>query len=170
MVAAPRDAAAVARLHSYLRFDPESGRFFWRKKPSKRIPIGAPAGFPTGTGQIRIELAGVRYWAHHLTWLFTYGEWPNGILDHINGNPDDNRIDNLRPADSSKNMQNSKLFCTNSSGFKGVSFCRQTQKWRASITKDTRKHCLGRFSTPDLAHAAYRQAAERMFGEFARAA
>ncbi|MGN7124076.1 HNH endonuclease [Methylorubrum thiocyanatum] len=140
------------------------------EKASKRIPVGAPAGFPTGTGQIRIVVDGVRYWAHHLAWLFNRGDWPSDILDHINGRPDDNRIENLRLADPSKNMQNSKLFCTNTSGFKGVSFCRQTQRWRASITKDGHKYCLGRFISPDLAHAAYRQAADRMFGEFARAA
>lgn len=170
MGAGPLDADVAARLHACLRYNPESGVFYWRVKPSKRIQLGAPAGFPSATGHIRIAVDGKRYWAHHLAWLFAYGEWPVGILDHINGRPEDNRVENLRHADSSKNMQNSKLFCTNKSGFKGVSLCLQTRRWRALINKDGRKYCLGRFPSPELAHAAYRQAADRMFGEFARAA
>ncbi|WP_082173928.1 HNH endonuclease [Methylobacterium indicum] len=170
MGAAPRDAAAVARLHEFLRYDPETGCLFWRKKPSKRVVVGAPAGFPTATGHLRIEIAGHRYWTHHIAWLFVHGVWPSDIVDHINGRPDDNRIANLRIADSSKNMQNSRIYCTNTSGFKGVSFCKQTGKWRAAITKNTRRVHLGRYPSPELAHAAYVRAAGRMFGEFARVA
>lgn len=170
MGAAPRDAAAVARLHEFLRYDPETGRLFWRKKPSKRVVVGAPAGFPTATGHLRIEIAGHRYWVHHIAWLFGHGEWPPDIVDHMDSNPRNNRIDNLRIADASKNMQNSKIYCTNASSFKGVSFCSQTRKWRAVITKDGRYHNLGRFASAEAAHAAYLRATDKMFGEFARAA
>ncbi len=160
----------VAHLRELLDYDPVTGVFRWRQKPNKRTNIGAIAGEIKQWGHRRIQMAGRRYPAHHLAWLYVYGVWPTGILDHANGKPDDNRIANLRPATTTQNMQNCRRFSTNSSGFKGVSFCRQTRRWRAHIVVDGRYIHLGRFPSPEKAHAAYVAAAQKYFGEFARAA
>lgn len=94
---------------------------------------------------------------------------PHGMdVDHINGNGLDNRRSNLRLATRSENMRNSRQSSANTSGFKGVGWSKRDNNWRASITIDGRQHYIGAFSTPEIAHAAYMEVAERLFGEFAR--
>lgn len=104
--------------------------------------------------------------AHRLAWLLVYGEWPDGDLDHINGERDDNRIVNLRLATRAQNNMNARRPCSNTSGYKGASFCRG--KWDARIGIDGKDVYLGSFDTPEEAHAAYANAASKVFGEFAR--
>lgn len=90
------------------------------------------------------------------------------VADHINGDGLDNRRANLRVASRFENMQNRRLPSHNSSGFKGVAFCPATGRWRAEIYAYGKRHRLGRFDTPELAAAAYDDAARRLHGEFAR--
>jgi len=165
-----RSAITLARLRELLDYNPESGAFRWRKRPNSRTNTGELAGSISRSGHRRIAIDGCRYQAHQLAWLLVHGVWPSGKLDHANGNPDDNRIGNLRPATTSQNMQNSRRFATNSSGYKGVSFCRQTGLWRAKIVVGGCAVHLGRFRSAERAHAAYIAAATKHFGEFARAA
>lgn len=89
-------------------------------------------------------------------------------VDHINGNPLDNRRSNLRSATNSENIRNAKIPCTNTSGFKGVVFEPPRHCYRAIITVDGRKKHLGRFKTAREAGAAYDAAARLYFGDFAR--
>lgn len=88
-------------------------------------------------------------------------------VDHINHNTLDNRRINLRIATPSQNSFNRKTHATNKSGFKGVHWDKEARKWRASIRLYGKLINLGRFSTPELAHAAYCEAAIRLFGEYA---
>lgn len=90
------------------------------------------------------------------------------IIDHINGNTLDNRIENLRLANKSQNTINSKISKHNTSGFKGVSWDKSTQKWVVRIKANNIQYNLGRFI--DKIHAAkvYNEAALKYFGEFAR--
>ena len=94
---------------------------------------------------------------------------PAGLLvDHADGNGLNNTRANLRPATYSQNLQNQGLPRHNTSGFKGVYFDRQKNKWRADIYKDKKRRCLGRYKTPEEAHAAYCRASEQLYGEFSR--
>jgi hypothetical protein len=94
---------------------------------------------------------------------------PDGLhVDHINGNPLDNRRSNLRFATNSENIRNANIPCTNTSGFKGVVFEPSRRSYRAIITVDGRKKHLGRFKTAREAGAAYDAAARSFFGDFAR--
>jgi len=88
------------------------------------------------------------------------------FVDHVNGNGLDNRRENLRPADDSKNMMNSRVGRHNTSGFKGVS--RDGNRWAARISLRGRTINLGGFATPADAARAYDEAAVFYFGEFAR--
>ncbi len=90
------------------------------------------------------------------------------IVDHINGNKRDNRRSNLRLATYSGNTSNSKKRITNTSGYKGVTWHKQCQKWQASVKKDGKGYYLGLFDDPREAHKAYRIKAVELFGEFAR--
>jgi len=152
---------------SLLRFEPSTGRFFWRVN-RYRVEAGAPAGQPHPSGYWMIGVRGRRYLAHRLAWLFSYGRWPEATVDHINGDRRDNRPSNLREASASQNTMNGKRRSTNTSGFKGVSWRPDQKKWRAYIVKDGRQTSLGSFDSPEKAHAAYASAAALMHGEFAR--
>jgi hypothetical protein len=99
--------------------------------------------------------------------LYHHGYIPD-YIDHINGDSLDNRIENLREATQSLNGANSKLAKSNTSGFKGVTWRKDTKKWMAQITKNKKHYNLGSFENIEAAATAYRIAAEKLFGEFAR--
>lgn len=101
-----------------------------------------------------------------------YGAWPDGEIDHINGDRKDNRLENLRLATSSENKQNIGLKSNNRSGFTGVSWFAAAKKWRADITIAGKMRHLGRFDTPEAAAEAYAKAKAELhtFNPVARAA
>ena len=109
------------------------------------------------------------YGAHRIIFLWHHGYLPPEV-DHIDLNRGNNRIDNLRSATTQENQRNTRARRNNSSGFKGVVYEKDRGTWRALICLDRKKIHLGRFSTPEAAHAAYKKAADKHHGEFARAA
>jgi len=155
-------------LRKVMAYDPSSGAFTWLARRSQRVLAGSVAGSICCLGYRTIGIEGRCYKAHRLAWLITYGKWPSGHLDHINGDRADNRIANLRMATVAGNMQNRGKMPSNKSGFKGVWFRLQRKRWVASISVDGRQRHLGTFHTPEQASAAYAEAARRLHGEFAR--
>lgn len=95
---------------------------------------------------------------------------PNEKCDHKNGNTLDNRRENLRLATNAQNGQNSKLYANNASGYKGVFWYKERGKWRAQIKVNGKQKFLGDFFDKEKAAEAYRIAAEKFHGEFARIA
>jgi len=89
-------------------------------------------------------------------------------IDHIDGNKQNNNPSNLRIATNQDNQRNVKIQRNNTSGFKGVTYEKNRNKWKASIYDGTRKINLGRFKSPEEAHLAYKNKAIELFGEFAR--
>ncbi len=98
------------------------------------------------------------------------GEWPNKLIDHIDGDPSNNRFANLRMATFSQNSANSRVHSINASGRKGVFWHKQCGKWMASITIFGKQKHLGLFDEIEDAANAYDRAARDAFGEFARSA
>lgn len=90
------------------------------------------------------------------------------LIDHINGNPLDNRKANLRFASHTQNVCNSKIRSDNTSGFKGVHWFPHKNRWVAVICVEGKNRCLGYFREKEDAARAYEQAAHKYFGEFAR--
>lgn len=76
------------------------------------------------------------------------------MVDHINGNPLDNRRANLRMLSAQNNSRNQKDRADNTSGFKGVHFDRSRGKWMAHITEAGKMRNLGRFDSMEEAKAA----------------
>jgi hypothetical protein len=145
-------------------YDAESGELRWR--------IGKNAGRVAGAvnykGYRNITVTTERkttYRAHRLIWLWVYGEWPTPQIDHENLNKDDNRLSNLRLASCSQNLANQRGRRAKS-GFKGVR--RFGAKWQAAIHLGDKNYHLGMYPTPELAHAAYCEAAVAAHGKFAR--
>jgi hypothetical protein len=160
------------RLWELLNYDPDTGVFTWRAKTSNssRVRVGSVAGCVNALGYRVIHIGGRLQYAHRLAWLYMTGEWPSGEMDHINCARGDNRILNLRLATRSQNICNTRRHARNASGLKGVHWQPRSRRWRAQITVGGRQRHLGYFDNPIDAHEAYVAAAEKHFGQFARAA
>lgn len=160
----------ASRLRDVLDYNPETGEFRWRVALSSCAPAGSLAGCKSPEKYVRIRIDGKLYHGHRLAWLYVHGEWPARGLDHRNLQRGDNRIANLRPANQSQNCANRGLDKANTSGIKGVSWWDARGKWVAKIECKKRKYTLGYFGTKEAAAIAYAEAANRLFGEFARVA
>ena len=134
------------RLVSLMSYDPETGVFRWKQRTSNRARLDAPAGGQHGTGYLRVNIDGRRYFMHRLAWFYVYGEWPPEEIDHIDGVRSNNAISNLRLAAHRENSQNQPfLRSTNTSGFCGVSWSKPHGKWAAYIHEGGKKRHLGLF-------------------------
>ena len=147
-------------LKQFLEYDRVSGNFRWLKSNSSRAKLGSIAGSRRPDGYIKIRVNGNQFLAHRLAWLYEHGAFPTGMLDHINGDRSDNRIENLREASNSLNQQNRKMSARNTTGSVGVTR-RKYGRWRASITIGRKFISLGSFATKEEAEEAYLNAKER---------
>ena len=146
-------------LLSLLIYDPQTGVFVWRRKPARRIAVGAVAGTTMNAGgwkYIIIKLDHRRYLAHRLAWFYVTARWPDHEVDHRNGDGLDNRFYNLRTSTRAENAQNMRSHRDSASSFVGVCKCRK--KWRAAICVAGVNRHLGVFSTPEEASLAYGKA------------
>lgn len=132
-------------------------------------PVGAIAGNRCD-GYIIMAIDGVKYKAHRLAWLYFYGDWPKGDIDHIDGDRSNNAIENLREASRSQNLANQGKNRRGTSKYKGVCFDKNRGKWSAHISFQRKHLALGRFETEEMAAKAYADKAVELFGEFARSA
>lgn len=162
-------------VRSLFDYDPVSGCLRWKAKtsPKSNRKIGDIAGTITAHGHIHVKIKGVEYFAHRIIWLWMTGNEPKEVVDHKDGCPFNNRWMNLRAASFSQNLGNSKVQINNSAGLKGAHRYKQGEiygkGWQSKITKNGKHYSLGHFATAEEAHAAYVSAAEKLFGEFARA-
>lgn len=161
---------------AWLTYNAVSGEFIWAKDVLAGMgmilrPAGSRAGSVKLDGyrviQITINAEPFIVREHRLAWLFAHGEWPS-LIDHINGDRADNRLDNLRVVTRSQNSANTKPNAANTSGIKGVRQDRRSGRWYAAIKAHGKYHHLGTFSDKEEAGQAYRAAALRYFGAFAR--
>ncbi len=158
------------RLRAVLHYDPGSGALSWKRKSSanSRVKVGSSAGCWEPTGYLRVWIDGKRYVAHRLVWLYVTDEWPVAMIDHIDGDPTNNRWGNLRAATNSENKANGKTYRKRSGLPKGVKW--NGDRYGAQIVHNYKHYHLGSFDSLDDASAAYASAAKRLHGEFARAA
>jgi len=123
-------------------FEYQAGLLYWRIKPSPRINIGAQAGCVDKNGYRIIRINKQNYKAHRIIFFMFNGYWPE-MVDHINGNKDDNRIENLRAADQHTNQYNRGIPKNNSSGVRGVYWNKSANKWQAYCWVDGVNHHIG---------------------------
>ena len=118
-------------LREIFNYDPLTGVFNWKIKPSDHIGIAAVAGtLNRSTGHFHITYKGRHYYTHRLAWIYVYGEIPEGrLLDHKDTNGANNKIDNLRLSTKSENMMNVDLRSDNKSGHKGVTWDKVRGRW-----------------------------------------
>ena len=153
-------------LHALLHYDMDSGEFVWKVNKGSRARIGNLAGCVQAIGYVVIRLNKRMYYAHHLAWMWCFGEWPAGELDHRDRDPSNNRITNLRDAGQSVNLSNRRQI--RSDVLTGIIAARGkiAGRWDARIrvpgTRTTLK--LGVYATQEEAHAAFRVAHIAIYG------
>lgn len=153
-------------LKTQLHYNHETGIFTRLIATSNAIKANNIAGSLTNTGYFEITVLGKRYLSHRLAWLYMTGEMPKEFIDHINRIGTDNRFCNLRQANKSENAINCRIKSNNKSGYKGVSFDKKRNKWKANGKLDGKQKYLGRFPTAELASNAFIEFAKANYGEF----
>lgn len=170
-----QQAAAVERaaVAAVINYDPMTGDFRWKFRNNVQ-PVwnvryaGKLAGYIRYDGYRDLCFFNKHYLAHRVAWLLVHGAWPEFLIDHRNMKKDDNRIVNLREATMTQNLANAEKQKANTSGFKGVGFVPRIGRWRARIKDAGKEVHLGYFDSPAEAASAYKNAAVRIHGEFAR--
>lgn len=155
-------------------YNPEIGILTWKERPRWHFPSNQTYSSFTSrcanktisthnTGYISLKLNSIRLIAHRIIWKLYHGEDPKNLLiDHINGIRDDNRICNLRLVTYSENNRNvTKIPKTNTSGYVGVGYVKETGAWRVYIF---RKY-LGSYNTKEEAVIAREIEMKKIYGE-----
>lgn len=168
-------------LRKLLRYETDTGKLYWRERGPEWFKDGAHSAdhiaaswnaryadreaFTTlNRGGYRVGLVFKKtYSAHRVMWAMHHGEWPVDQIDHINGDPADNRIDNLRNVSNAENSRNQKLRSNNKSGVNGVSWFKRRGKWLAQIRVRGKILHIGCFDCIGAAAAA-RKLAEARYG------
>ena len=154
------------RIRELLDYDPVTGHLIWRVTKSPKAPKGSIAGSVNAKGHVNLQIDKRMYAAHQVVFALHYNHITREI-DHINRNKQDNRVENLRACDSSKNKGNIGLLRSNQSGYRGVSLNKSTGKYHAQIKISGKQVYLGRFDTAEDAARMYDGTAKLYFGEFA---
>lgn len=176
-------------LHECFSYDPDTGVLTWRRRPQRhflndkgyKVTNSRMAGRPAGSCRVSTDREDLFYvtvgvfnrlaLAHRIVWSMVYGMDLDSVpktIDHIDARGENNRLNNLRVATLEQNSQNQRIGSGNTTGFKGVIWHKATGKFMAQIGADHKHYYLGCFDDPEMAHEAYKAAAARLHGEFAR--
>jgi len=150
------------KVQSLFNYDPDIGIFTRKVKTTAKTKIGDVVGYDNKNGYKKISIDNKLYFSHRLAWLYVYGVWPEKGLDHINRNRSDNRLCNLRLANQSENTQNTAIRKNNTSGYKGVTFCKNTNKWISQIMINYKHIYIGKYETPEIAYEQYINMAKKL--------
>ncbi len=142
-------------------FDYEDGKLYWKDKHEKE------AGSVGNRGYRCVCINYRKYMAHRLIWIM-HGNDPVEMLDHIDGDQLNNKIENLRAATNSQNQRNQKLRKDSTSGIKGVSWIKAHKRWAGQVWHKGTLYRAGYFKDKDECAAAVRELRESLHGEFAR--
>ena len=162
--------AEIAR--ELLTYNPDTGKLFWKERSAKYFKNskkGAKSWNAKWAGKEALtaitrrksgqisrldgQILRKKYYAHRIAWLIYYGEWPKIQIDHINQDPTDNRIKNLRDVTNAENGKNQRLRSNNTSGYIGVSFYKGKKKYAAELVINGVKKWLGYYDTVEEAAA-----------------
>lgn len=164
---------SIEHLRAALSYDSQTGGMTWNKRDETlpgcqrtlRMWNTRFAGKPALTARCNKgycigRVFGVMLKAHRVAWALHHGEWPNGQIDHINGDKADNRAENLRVVTAQGNAKNRPLRSDNSSGHVGVYWVTEAKQWMAQIKVSGKQVTIGRYDTLELAVAARKKAEE----------
>ena len=141
-----------------LRYTPEDGKLWWVDCVRRPSWNGREAGNNTANGYRKIKFRGQQLLTHRVAWLLYYGVWPTGDIDHIDGNPLNNRIGNLRDVSHRVNLQN-QVHAQARNPKRLVGATKKGNRWMAQININGKSKYLGLFATAHEAHKIYLTAA-----------
>lgn len=153
------------QLRSLLHYDPETGIFTRKVKTSPRGLIGTEIAYINKRlGRKQIDIAGYRSYAARFAWLYVHGVWPEGEIDHIDGDKLNDRIVNLRDVPLAVNRQNLRAATRNnrSTGLLGVFLGSTRKNFIARIQINKKTIHLGTFEKAEDAHLAYLDAKRQL--------
>ena len=152
-------------LHHY--FDYKNGHLYWKNVVhlNQSHLIGEKAGFIHSTGYRHITFMNKQHKAHRLIWMYVYGKIPKEI-DHINGNREDNHLENLRSVTRSQNQFNKIKSSNNTSGYRGVSWHNKSNCWVARVCANG-KSMIRYVKNLELAGLVAEEMRDLMYGEYA---
>jgi len=157
-------------LKKLLHYNPKTGIFTRVVSVGRKVKSGQVAG-GLDNGYIKIGINGKRYFAHRLAWLYVYGEFsnlPQMVIDHIDGNTINNKIENLRKVTHQQNILNQKLRTTNTSGIKNICWHKREGKWYVRVMNKGVMKNIGYFEDLELAELAAIEVRRKYHGQFAR--
>jgi hypothetical protein len=161
------------RLKEVAVYDPFQGCFHWKIRPTNSVQIGDRMGAVSKRAYEECRIDGKLYLTHRLVWLYTYGYFPKGI-DHIDNNPSNNLLCNLREATQVQNGFNTKKSKANKTGVKGLFYHKEQRTYIAKICVGKTTHSI-RFKQVEegdakvIAEAAIwlKETREKLHGDFA---
>jgi len=145
-------------IENYVEY--KDGDLYWRTRSGNSVP-GSRAGRTTNTGHRQVSIQGKLYPVSHVVWYLNKGFWPTQMLDHVDRNPNNNSLENLRECNHKLNGANrTKGNC----GYKGLQFYPEKKNpWRVTVGNKY----VGYFKTEAEAKAAYLDEAKALYGDFA---
>lgn len=156
----------VERLKELLTYDPETG-YFTRNNNTGKFKAGSTSGWTNGLGYYFLSIDGKTYLGHRLVFFLELGDWPKEV-DHIDGNPSNNKRSNLRIVTSAQNSWNTVKHKDNTSGYKNVFWSNEHQKYRARFMINGKNIEVGLFDDPKEASEKVSEIRAKYHGEFSR--
>jgi hypothetical protein len=163
----------VDELRGKLRYDRRTGKIFWHnefRKGGRRNPLFGKEAGTTAKGYVQIgwtvRQRKVFLGGHRVAWALHFGAWPEGLIDHLNHDTMDNRIENLRLAAPGENSCHRREL-RGATPYKGVYYMSAKGRFAAQIKVSGKHTWLGLYETAMGAAYAYDAAAVRMHGNFA---
>ena len=159
-------------------FEYRDGVLYWKERPKSDFKIDwawkqwnqkysfQQSGSCAGK-YVNVSINKIRHQAHRIIFLMQHGYVPD-VVDHIDGNRQNNKIKNLRVATHTQNLQNSKISKHNNSGCKNVVWHKQRKKWAVRLVLNKKSKSYGLYADLELAELVAQEARNLNFGQFAR--
>ena len=158
---------SLSRVHDLLRYEPETGKLFWKVSTSNRAKVGNEAGTIAKVGYRYLSIDGHRVLAHRLIFFMQNGVWPTQSIDHMDNDRLNNRWSNLRECSRTVNAENKRFAQSNNAlGVLGVSPSRG--KFKAQIQVAGKNQFIGRYDSIEEAQKAYLDAKSKLHKGFAK--
>jgi len=163
-------------IKEFFNYDKKTGTLYWKERDRKWFNhdkyhynwnkkfAGKPAGRTKTNNYMEVAVFNKLYGYHRVVWAFVHTEWPKNNIDHIDGNPLNNRIENLRDVTQFQNLKNINK---NKGKTPLVGVYKSGNRYISRIRNNYDRIYLGSFSTAEEAHAAYCAKATELFGEYA---
>jgi len=146
-------------------FEYKDGCLYW-KINHKNAKKGSEIKAKSSHGYKVVTVNGKQHKVHRIIWQMNYGNLPK-LIDHIDGNKENNKLCNLRPASVQQNQCNRKLQSNNTSGVKNVVYDRFRDKWKVQIVSNGKLISIGRYDDLEAAELVAILAREKYHGNFA---